>query len=87
MSAKPDSAHSVISVAAGACLPPVLSGVYVCAPAQVYGGAVECVVGRPQPVAGDVVAVCDNRMQSIGWGVFNPVSMFRVRWVGRWLCV
>lgn len=46
---------------------------------MVYGGAVECVVARPPPSAGDVVVVCDNRMTPIGWGVYNDVSMFRVR--------
>jgi hypothetical protein len=44
---------------------------------------VECVVARPPPSAGDVVIVCDNRMTPIGWGVYNPVSMFRVRWVNQ----
>lgn len=57
----------------------VLSCCCCLVPLQVYGGAVECVVGRPPPSAGDIVAVCDNRMQPIGWGVFNPTSMFRVR--------
>ncbi len=46
---------------------------------QVYGGAVDCVVGRPPPAAGDTVIVADHNMVPIAWGVFNPVSMFRVR--------
>jgi hypothetical protein len=50
-----------------------------CLHTQVYGGAVECVIARPPPSAGDVVVVADHRMAPIGWGVFNPVSMFRVR--------
>lgn len=52
----------------------------------VYGGAVDRVVGRPPPLAGDVVLVCDGAEQPIGWGVFNPESMFRVRWVEPRLC-
>jgi hypothetical protein len=48
---------------------------------QVYSGAVDSVIGRPPPAAGDVVVVADHTMQPIAWGVFNPVSMFRVRWV------
>eukprot|EP00198_Chlamydomonas_reinhardtii_P008920 XP_001698257.1 RNA methyl transferase-related protein [Chlamydomonas reinhardtii] len=46
---------------------------------MVYGGAVDCVIGRPPPGVGDVVVVCDANRRSIGWGVFNPHSMFRVR--------
>ena len=46
---------------------------------MVYSGAVDRVVGRPPPVAGDAVIVTDGAEQPIGWGVFNPVSMFRVR--------
>lgn len=45
----------------------------------VYGGAVDRVVGRPAPKAGDVVLVCDGAEQPLGWGVYNPNSMFRVR--------
>jgi hypothetical protein len=48
---------------------------------QVYSGAVDSVIGRPPPAAGDVVVVADHNMQPIAWGVFNPVSMFRVRCV------
>jgi hypothetical protein len=48
---------------------------------QVYSGAVDSVIGRPPPAAGDVVVVADINMQPIAWGVFNPVSMFRVRCV------
>jgi hypothetical protein len=47
----------------------------------VYSGAVDSVIGRPPPAAGDIVVVADINMQPIAWGVFNPVSMFRVRWV------
>lgn len=46
---------------------------------MVYSGAVDRVVGRPPPSAGDVVIVTDGLDRPIGWGVFNPTSMFRVR--------
>ncbi|KAG2451961.1 hypothetical protein HYH02_003734 [Chlamydomonas schloesseri] len=46
---------------------------------MVYGGAVDCVIGRPPPGVGDVVVVADANRRPIGWGVFNPHSMFRVR--------
>ncbi|GAB4820139.1 hypothetical protein N2152v2_007185 [Parachlorella kessleri] len=45
----------------------------------VYGGAVDRVVGRPAPKTGDVVLVCDGAETPIGWGIYNPNSMFRVR--------
>lgn len=45
---------------------------------QVYGGAVDYVAGPP-PSTGDVVVVADANLLPIAWGVFNPVSMFRVR--------
>eukprot|EP00887_Chlorella_sp_A99_P007358 scaffold2.g7358.t1 len=45
----------------------------------VFGGAVDRVVGRPAPRAGDCVVVCDGADRPIGWGVYNPHSMFRVR--------
>lgn len=45
----------------------------------VYSGAVDRVVGRPAPRAGDCVLVGDGAESVIGWGVFNPDSMFRVR--------
>ncbi|GAQ87325.1 hypothetical protein KFL_003450110 [Klebsormidium nitens] len=46
---------------------------------HVYGGAVDSVVGRPPPAAGDVVVVTDGQKRAFGWGVYNPASMFRVR--------
>ncbi|KAF5833136.1 S-adenosyl-L-methionine-dependent methyltransferase [Dunaliella salina] len=46
---------------------------------MVYSGAVDRVVCRPPPVAGDAVVVADFKGQSIGWGVFNPDSMFQCR--------
>lgn len=46
---------------------------------MVYSGAVDRVLGRPAPKAGDAVLVCDGSEKTIGWGVFNPSSMFRVR--------
>lgn len=45
----------------------------------IYGGAVDSVVGRPPPEAGDVVVVTDGQRRAFGWGVYNPASMFRVR--------
>ena len=50
---------------------------------MVFGGAVDRVLSRPAPTpqAGDVVVVCDGSEKPIGWGVFNPNSMFRVRCV------
>ncbi len=47
---------------------------------MVYSGAVHRVVGRPPPVAGDAVLLADGSGATIGWGAFNPDSMFRVRW-------
>lgn len=46
---------------------------------MVYSGAVDRVVGRPAPQGGDTVLVCDGGEKPIGWGVYNPASMFRVR--------
>ena len=46
---------------------------------MVYSGAVDRVVGRPAPKAGDCVLVSDGAQQVFGWGVFNPDSIFRVR--------
>ena len=43
----------------------------------VYGGAVGRVEGRPD--AGDIVDVVDGAGGLVGWGVFNPHSMYRVR--------
>ena len=48
---------------------------------MVYSGAIDRVVGRPAPKAGDCVMVSDGREQVFGWGIYNPTSMFRVRWV------
>ena len=47
----------------------------------VYGGAVDRVVGRPPPVTGAPVVLADGAGAAIGWGVYNPDSMFRVRCV------
>lgn len=46
---------------------------------MVYSGAVDRVLGRPAPKAGDPVLVCDGSERAIGWGVYNPDSMFRIR--------
>lgn len=43
----------------------------------VFAGAVSRVAGKP--AAGDVVDVVDGAGSLIGWGVFNPHSMYRVR--------
>lgn len=44
----------------------------------VYGGAVDRVEG-PRPGAGDLVAVLDGAKNPLGWGAYNPQSIFRVR--------
>ncbi len=46
---------------------------------MVYSGAIDRVVGKPQPQAGDAVLVTDGSEAPVAWGVFNPTSMFRVR--------
>ncbi|GIL48280.1 hypothetical protein Vafri_4927 [Volvox africanus] len=46
---------------------------------MVYGGAVDCVIARPPPGIGEPVLVADASRRPVGWGVFNPHSMFRVR--------
>lgn len=43
----------------------------------VFGGAVGQVTGEPD--AGGVVDVVDGKGSVIGWGVYNPHSMYRVR--------
>ena len=48
---------------------------------MVYSGAVDRVLAKPQPQSGDTVMVTDGAETPIAWGVFNPHSMFRVRWV------
>lgn len=45
----------------------------------VYGGAVDRVLGRPTPKAGDTVLVCNGAEEPFAWGLYNPVSMYRVR--------
>eukprot|EP00191_Tetraselmis_sp_GSL018_P006118 CAMPEP_0177595426 /NCGR_PEP_ID=MMETSP0419_2-20121207/10348_1 /TAXON_ID=582737 /ORGANISM="Tetraselmis sp., Strain GSL018" /LENGTH=491 /DNA_ID=CAMNT_0019086881 /DNA_START=192 /DNA_END=1667 /DNA_ORIENTATION=+ len=46
----------------------------------VYQGAIDRVVGRPAPVAGDCVMVSDGAQSVFAWGVINPESsVFRVR--------
>ena len=47
----------------------------------VYSGAVDRVEGRPPPVTGAPVLLSDGSGGAIGWGAFNPDSMFRVRCV------
>jgi len=43
----------------------------------VFGGAVQNVLGGPMPADG--VFVTDHNGKIIGWGVYNPDSMYRVR--------
>ena len=43
----------------------------------VFGGAVGAVLGEPS--AGDVVSVTDHAGKLVGWGIYNPDSMYRVR--------
>jgi 23S rRNA G2069 N7-methylase RlmK/C1962 C5-methylase RlmI len=45
----------------------------------VYGGAVDRVLGRPTPKAGDIVTVCNGAEEPFAWGLYNPISMYRVR--------
>jgi len=47
----------------------------------IYGGAVREVIGDPQ--AGDEVVVNDHMGNTIGRGVFNPFSQYRVRIMAR----
>lgn len=76
VSCQPCICHTCHSSSIWHCCPPTA---WSPPPAQVYSGAVDRVVGRPTPRAGDVVLVCDGSEAPIGWGVFNPESMFRVR--------
>ncbi|EPS73957.1 hypothetical protein M569_00795, partial [Genlisea aurea] len=46
---------------------------------MVYSGAVDRIIGRPPPITGDVVLVSDGAEKTIGWGLYNSVSMFCVR--------
>ena len=43
----------------------------------VYGGAVDAVIGNPQ--LADPVIVVDHANAVVGWGTYNPHSMYRVR--------
>jgi 23S rRNA G2069 N7-methylase RlmK/C1962 C5-methylase RlmI len=43
----------------------------------VYGGAVESIEGDPE--ISDPVVVVDHADKVVGWGVYNPHSMYRVR--------
>jgi 23S rRNA G2069 N7-methylase RlmK/C1962 C5-methylase RlmI len=47
----------------------------------IYGGAVKAVEGKPEP--GGEVAVTDHMGNSIGRGIFNPHSTYRVRMLSR----
>ena len=45
----------------------------------VYGGAIDCVIGKPPPQTGDLVVVQNGKRETIGFGFYNPNSMYRVR--------
>eukprot|EP00890_Picochlorum_soloecismus_P002131 jgi/Picsp_1/2919/NSC_01144-R1_ribosomal rna large subunit methyltransferase i-like len=45
----------------------------------VYGGAIDCVIGKPTPHIGDLVLVQNGKRETIGFGFYNPCSMYRVR--------
>ena len=47
-----------------------------------FPGAIDCVIGRPPPSAGDPCLVVDGTRESVlAYGVYNPDSTFAVRWV------
>jgi 23S rRNA G2069 N7-methylase RlmK/C1962 C5-methylase RlmI len=46
---------------------------------MVYPGAIDRVVGKPAPKAGDVVFVCNGGEEPFAWGVYNSESLYRVR--------
>ncbi|KAK9830892.1 hypothetical protein WJX81_002094 [Elliptochloris bilobata] len=45
----------------------------------VFNGALDRIVGRPPPRTGDCVVLADGAERVIGWGLYNSVSMYRVR--------
>lgn len=45
----------------------------------VFNGALDRIVGRPQPRSGDPIVLADGAERVLGWGVYNSVSMYRVR--------
>ncbi|KAH8072824.1 S-adenosylmethionine-dependent methyltransferase [Aureococcus anophagefferens] len=47
----------------------------------IFAGAVSSTAGNPK--RGDVVDVVDGANQNVGWGTYNPDSMYRVRLLGR----
>ncbi len=52
----------------------------------VFSGALDRIVGRPPPRTGDCIVLADGAEKVIAWGVYNSVSMFRVRCAG-WPCL
>ena len=48
----------------------------------VFNGALDRIVGRPAPRTGDCVVLADGAERVIGWGMFNSVSMYRLRCAG-----
>ena len=49
----------------------------------VFSGALDRIVGRPPPRTGDCIVLADGAEKVIAWGMYNSVSMFRVRCAGR----
>ena len=49
----------------------------------VFNGALDRIVGRPPPHTGDCIVLADGAERVIGWGVYNSVSMYRVRCAAR----
>ena len=45
----------------------------------VFNGALDRIVGRPAPRTGDCIVLADGAERVIGWGLYNSVSMYRVR--------
>ena len=45
----------------------------------VFNGALDRIVGRPAPRTGDCVVLADGAERIIGWGMYNSVSMYRLR--------
>lgn len=45
----------------------------------VYPGAIDCVIGRPPPKAGDPVLLCNGERKVMALGLINPDSLYAVR--------
>ncbi|XP_024534252.1 uncharacterized protein LOC9642425 isoform X1 [Selaginella moellendorffii] len=53
--------------------------IFVTGNPMVFSGAIDRIIGRPPPKTGDLVLVTNGAEEPIAWGVYNAVSMFRVR--------